>query len=103
MYVKAGTTHIIYNRSIERVYDELLRVVWVQGKNVTDERGNTVRELKHVFTEITTDKIFAFESLINKWDSLYDSIIRKNNELMFITANDQKGDILNTLAMHRAR
>lgn len=57
MYVKAGNTHIVHNRTIEKVYDELIRLVMVCGKNVTDQRRNRVRELKHVWTEITTSDI----------------------------------------------
>ena len=49
--------HTIQSRNITHAYDQLIRLVWSQGRKKIDQRGDETRELKHVFIEITTGDI----------------------------------------------
>ena len=42
-------------RTIPHAYDQLMRLIWHQGKTKIDQRGDKIHELKHVWIEITTD------------------------------------------------
>lgn len=51
------TMYNIRKRNITAAYDELCRLVWFQGNRRTDQRGNSIKELKRVAIEITTADI----------------------------------------------
>ena len=42
-------------RTIPHAYDQLMRLIWYQGRAKIDQRGDKIRELKHIWVEITTN------------------------------------------------
>lgn len=45
-------TTLITRRNIPAAYDALIRSVWWQGKKRTDQRDNTISELRNVVVEV---------------------------------------------------